>query len=114
MPHEPQKSSARTAVQPAPWHDRPRSPLRKVVALLVVAGCLVMSVVGGLLPILQGWVFFVIGLYVLATEFETGRKWVRAARRRWPSLSRHISEVSTHRWAPRHLKEFEELTDPER
>ena len=32
-----------------------------------------MSVVGGLLPILQGWIFFVIALYLLATEFESGR-----------------------------------------
>jgi uncharacterized membrane protein YbaN (DUF454 family) len=112
MPNEPPKPSARTAVQPAPWHDRPKSTFRKVVALLVVAGCLVMSVVGGLLPFLQGWLFLVIGLYVLATEFETGRKWVLAARRRWPWISHQIHSVSTHRWAPRHLKEFEKITSP--
>ena len=47
------------------------------MALAIVA-CLVMSVVGGLLPILQGWIFFVIALYLLATEFETGRLWVKA------------------------------------
>jgi hypothetical protein len=114
MPAEAPKPSARTAVQPAPWHDRPKSPFRKAVALVVVAGCLVMSIIGGLLPILQGWLFLVIGLYVLATEFETGRKWVRAARRRWPGISHRIHGVSTRRWAPRHLKEFETLTDPER
>ncbi len=39
-----------------------------------------MSVIGGLVPILQGWIFFVIALYLLATEFETGRLWVKAAR----------------------------------
>jgi hypothetical protein len=47
--------------------------MRKLVAALAIAACLVMSVVGGLLPILQGWIFFVVALYLLATEFETGR-----------------------------------------
>ena len=114
MPDDASKASAPSAVQPAPSQDRPKSPFRKAVALLVVAACLVMSVVGGLLPILQGWLFFVIGLYVLATEFETGRRWVRAARRRWPWISHQIHGISTHRLAPRHLKQFEELTDPDR
>ena len=79
---------------------------------IAIAACLVMSVIGGLLPILQGWIFFVIALYLLATEFETGRLWVKAARRRWPGLSRWIVAARRHRWAPRHLAEFERLTDP--
>ena len=81
------------------------------MALAIVA-CLVMSVVGGLLPILQGWIFFVIALYLLATEFETGRLWVKGARRRWPVLNRWIVRARHHKWAPRHFKEFEDLTDP--
>lgn len=79
-----------------------------------IALCLILSVVGGLLPILQGWIFFIIALYLLATEFETGRRWVQALRRRWPAVSRHIAEASNHRWAPGHLREFEEMTDPNR
>ncbi len=75
---------------------------------LAIAACLVMTVVGGLLPFLQGWIFFVIALYLLVTEFHTGRVWVKNARRRWPWLSRLIEKARTHRWAPRHLKEFEE------
>ena len=67
---------------------------------------------GGLLPILQGWIFFVLALYLLATEFETGRLWVKGARRRWPWLNRWIERARDHRWAPSHLKEFEDLTDP--
>jgi hypothetical protein len=73
-----------------------------------------MSVVAGLNPILQGWIFFVIALYLLATEFETGRRWVKTARRRWPWLNRWIKRARDHRRAPRHLKEFEGLTDPKR
>ena len=42
--------------------------MRKPLMALAIAACLVMSVVGGLVPILQGWIFFVIALYLLATE----------------------------------------------
>ena len=86
--------------------------MRQPPMALLVMLCLAMTVVGGLLPILQGWIFFVIALYLIATEFETGRKWVKAARRRWPVLSRWIVKARTHPWAPRHLAEFDRLTDP--
>ena len=62
--------------------------VRKPLMALAIVACLVMAVVGGLLPILQGWIFFVIALYLLATEFETGRLWVKGARRRWPWMRR--------------------------
>ena len=86
--------------------------MRKPLMALLVMLCLTMTVVGGVLPILQGWIFFVIALYLIATEFETGRKWVKAARRRWPVLSRWIVKARSHPWAPRHLAEFDRLTDP--
>ncbi len=88
--------------------------MRKPLMAQLIVLCLIMSVVGGLLPVLQGWIFFVLALYLLATEFETGRTWVKAARRRWPALSRWIVAARGHRWAPRHLAEFERLTDPSR
>ena len=53
--------------------------MRKPLMAIAIVACLIMSVVGGLLPILQGWIFFVIALYLLATEFESGRRWVKAA-----------------------------------
>ena len=34
------------------------------------------------------------------------------ARRRWPKLDGWIVKARDHKWAPRHLKEFEDLTDP--
>ena len=86
--------------------------MRKLVAALAIAACLVMAVVGGLLPILQGWIFFVVALYLLATEFETGRLWVKTARRHWPFLNRWIVRARHRKWAPSHLREFEDLTDP--
>jgi uncharacterized membrane protein YbaN (DUF454 family) len=86
--------------------------MRKPLMALAIVACLVMSVVGGFIPILQGWIFFVLALYLLATEFETGRIWVQRARRRWPWLNRWIVRAREHKWAPKHLKEFEDLTDP--
>lgn len=88
--------------------------MRKPLMALAIIACLIMSVVGGLLPILQGWIFFVLALYLFATEFHTGRRWVKAARRRWPLLSRWIVKARDHRWAPSHLHEFEDLTDPDK
>ncbi len=86
--------------------------MRKPLMALAIAGCLVMSVVGGFLPILQGWIFFILALYLFATEFRTGRLWVKTARRRWPTIDKWIVRARDHRWAPSHLKEFEDLTDP--
>ncbi|MBU8872395.1 hypothetical protein KQ910_01410 [Reyranella sp. MMS21-HV4-11] len=86
--------------------------MRQPLMALAIMACLAMSVVGGFIPILQGWIFFVIALYLLATEFETGRKWVTSARRRWPTLDKWIVKARDHKWAPRHLKEFEDMTDP--
>ena len=62
--------------------------MRKPLMALAIVVLLALSVLGGLLPILQGWIFFVLALYLFATEFETGRIWVRRARRRWPSVRR--------------------------
>ena len=88
--------------------------MRKPLMALLVVLCLIMAVVGGLVPILQGWLFCVLALYLFATEFETGQRWVKVARRRWPALSRWIVKARSHRWAPRHLAEFERVTDPSR
>jgi|KBSSwiStaDraftv2_1062776.scaffolds.fasta_scaffold90497_3 quinol-cytochrome oxidoreductase complex cytochrome b subunit len=99
---------------PPPGGTGSSNPLRKIAVIAAIAVCLVLSVIGGLLPILQGWIFFVIALYLLATEFVVGRRMVTSARRRWPYLSRQIRAAAGHRWAPRHLQEFDELTDPAR
>lgn len=86
--------------------------MRKPLMALAIVVLLILTVVGGVLPFLQGWIFLVIALYLLASEFETGREWVIRARRKWPALSRWIAGAKNHRWAPRHLHHFDELTDP--
>jgi len=87
--------------------------MRKPLMALLIVVLLVLSVVGGLLTVMQGWIFFVLALYLFATEFETGRAWVKRARQRWPVLSAWITRARSHRWAPRHLLDFDELTKPD-
>lgn len=86
--------------------------MRKPLMALAVAGLFVLAIVGFLLPFVQGWIFLVMALYLLASEFETGRRWVVAARRRWPFLSRWIAAGRRHRWAPKRFRDFDDLTDP--
>jgi uncharacterized membrane protein YbaN (DUF454 family) len=86
--------------------------MRKPLMALAIAGCLIMSVVGGLLPILQGWIFFVLAIYLFATEFETGRIVIRRIRSRWPTVNRWIVQARDHRWTPKKFHEFEEMTKP--
>jgi hypothetical protein len=85
--------------------------LRKPLKVLTIMGCLGLAAIGGVLPVV-GWMFFVLALHVLVSEFETGRDWVKGARRRWPVLSHWIAHARGHRWAPRRLHSFDDLTNP--
>lgn len=97
--------------QPVP---EPRSRARKILMILAIAGCLALASIGGLLPIIPGWLFLVPALYLLATEFECGRRWITWCRRRWPWLSRQITACCESRWAPRFARTLDELTDPQK
>ncbi len=100
-----------TASMPEP----PRStPLRKLAIILLIVACLALATLGGLLPIIPGWLFLVPALYLLATEFESGRRWIKAGRRRWPWLSRQIKAACESRRAPRFARTLDDLTDPQK
>ena len=72
--------------------------MRKPLMAVAIVACLMMTVVGGLVPILQGWIFFVIALYLLTTEFESGRRWAKAARRRKRRMDRVEHDLSDEQW----------------
>jgi uncharacterized membrane protein YbaN (DUF454 family) len=91
---------------------RPTGPLRKAAVIVAIIVCLTLATLGGFLPIIPGWLFLVPALYLLATEFETGRRWITAGRRRWPWLSRQVKAACESRWAPRFARTLDELTDP--
>ena len=82
--------------------------LRKPLVILAIALLLVLAV---LVPFLHE-ALLLFALYLMATEFESGRALVKGTRRRWPFLSRLIARAHGSRWAPRALGEFDDLTNP--
>lgn len=100
-------SDASTTQKPA------SSQLRKILVILAIAGCLALATLGGFLPIIPGWLFLVPALYLLASEFECGRRWIRWGRSRWPWLSRQVKAACESRWAPRFARKLDDLTDPQ-
>ena len=91
-----------------------RETARKGLMLTIAGLCLVLAVIGALLPIVQGWIFLLIALFILARELESARRVIKRARRKWPSLSRHIEAARKHRWAPRFFDDFADHTDPDK
>ncbi|HEY2609898.1 MAG TPA: hypothetical protein VGI94_03760 [Reyranella sp.] len=85
--------------------------LRKPLVILAIALLLVLAVLTLLVPFLHE-ALLLFALYLMATEFESGRALVKGTRRRWPFLSRLIARAHGGRWAPRALGEFDDLTNP--
>ena len=73
--------------------------------LTLAAGALFvgLAAVGGLIPILPGWPFFLVGLTLLAKESKTARRfdqWLRRKLPRFFAFSDHIKDeilISLHR-----------------
>jgi uncharacterized membrane protein YbaN (DUF454 family) len=91
-----------------------RETVRKPLMLGLGFVCLALAVLGAFLPILQGWIFLLIALAIFARESETVRRWIRAARRRWPKFSDKVHKVSQHRHVPHSLRQAMHETDPHR
>ena len=89
-----------------------RATVRKTLLISLAFLCLGLAVLGSLIPVFQGWIFFIIALYLFARESETARKAIRWAREKWPWLSQKMEQASHHRWAPKHLHELVERTAP--
>jgi uncharacterized protein len=53
---------------------------RRVAVTIVGVLLLVLGVVGAVLPVLQGWFFFLLGLAVLATEYVWAERLLKKAR----------------------------------
>ncbi len=58
-----------------------RTPLARTLRLVCGSALILIGVIGGFVPILQGWIFVVAGLTLMAPESETARRildWVKA------------------------------------
>ena len=59
----------------------------KRIALIVAGwGFLLLGIAGLFLPILQGILFILVGLTILATEYHWARLWIVKLRQRFPAM----------------------------
>lgn len=65
-----------------------RSPWKRL--LIVSAGwlCLLIGLIGGLIPVLQGWPFGIAGLLILSREYEWAHNLMHRLRARFPRFAR--------------------------
>ena len=73
-------------------HRHSRHPVLRAIRITAGVVLILAGVVGGFIPILQGWVFILAGISLLSPESRTARRillsirlWAKAVRRRWRS-----------------------------
>lgn len=67
-----------------------------MVVLILGWALIALGVVGLFLPVLQGVLFILLGLYVLSRESKTARRWLEHLRSRHPAVDARL-----HRWRER-------------
>jgi len=64
------------------------------VAVLVIGWALVaVGVVGLFVPVLQGVLFIMLGLYLLSRESRVARGWLQKLRRRYPKTHAKVQQI---------------------
>ncbi len=73
---------------------------RRIVILALGWGFILLGIVGLVLPVLQGFLFLLIGLALLSSESKTARRILERLRVRYPGLSERIdlAEQRARRW----------------
>jgi uncharacterized membrane protein YbaN (DUF454 family) len=66
--------------------------IRRVAVLTLGWALIAFGIVGLFLPVLQGVLFILLGLYVLSRESETARRLLHRVRDRHPALDRKLRE----------------------
>ena len=59
------------------------SPLRKIVEITLGIILVIAGLIGGLIPVLQGWMFGIPGLILLAKHFKWAKGILEWAKKRW-------------------------------
>ncbi|SFJ07657.1 PGPGW domain-containing protein [Thermoflavimicrobium dichotomicum] len=60
-------------------------------------GFIILGVIGGFIPILQGWIFILIGLYFLSFSSPTAKRLLEKLRARFPKVAEKADEF-VNRW----------------
>ena len=62
-----------------------RKHIRRITVLVIGWMLVGLGIVGLFLPVLQGVLFILLGLYVLSRESETARHWLHKVRDKYPA-----------------------------
>ena len=72
-----------------------RTPKQRLIILISGWSLLVLGAIGGLIPILQGWIFGVAGLLLLSREYEWAHDLLSWLQRKFPRFARVMERVKT-------------------
>ena len=71
-----------------------RTPLQRFLFLSAGWLCLLIGLIGGLVPILQGWPFGIAGLLILSREYEWAHNLLHKLRARFPKFARIMDNTA--------------------
>ena len=71
-----------------------QAKVKRLLVLLLGWSLIVLGVIGLFLPVLQGVLFLLIGLYVLSTQYAQARRILQRLRRSFPSLASRSDEAA--------------------
>lgn len=77
-----------------------RRHIKRIAIELVGWTFIVVGIIGLFLPILQGILFLLIGLFILSTQYEWARHLLHRIRERFPKIASHFDKAreKAQRW----------------
>jgi type IV secretory pathway TrbD component len=69
------------------------TPKQRLLILISGWALIVLGAIGGLIPILQGWIFGVAGLLILSREYEWAHNLLVWLQRKFPRFARVMERV---------------------
>ena len=80
---------------------------KRVVVLIVGWGFIVLGVAGLFLPILQGILFLLIGLFILSSEYVWAHHLLRRLKEKFPQAGKHMDRAAAKAkdWQDRHFRD---------
>lgn len=90
------------------WRPPKRTRWQRIVYSAVGWLCILLGIIGGLIPILQGWIFILAGIVILSREHEWVYNLVARFKKRYPKVGEWMDRGSAkaHRLAEKVLRRF--------
>ena len=71
----------------------PKPLIKKIIRITLGVLCLLIGVIGGFIPVFQGWFFVLLGLILLSKDVPFVRRWMDRLRERFPRQAAAIRNV---------------------